>query len=41
MSLYVRRVDFYGGSELRISLNHLFEDGVFVSVTGEVDLAML
>jgi hypothetical protein len=36
-----RRIDFYAGSELRTSLNHLFEDGVFVSVTGEVDVAML
>lgn len=36
-----RKIDFYWGSELRTSLNHLFEDGVFVSVTGDVDLAML
>lgn len=36
-----RRIDFYWGTELQTSLNHQFEDGVFVSVTGEVDLAML
>jgi hypothetical protein len=36
-----RRIDFYWGSELRTSLNRLFEDGVFVSVAGEVSFDTL
>lgn len=36
-----RRLDFYWGSELRTSLSRLFEDGVFVSISGEVSFDTL
>jgi hypothetical protein len=36
-----RRLDFYWGFEPRTSLNRLFEDGVFVSVSGEVSFETL
>lgn len=36
-----RRIDFYWGSELRTSVNQLFENGVFVSISGEVGFSTL